>query len=211
MSVETVPIVVAIAFDDTGEDVLREACRLAKWRDGVVLHIAHVLPGLNAGQQTLGSIREETEQLEAVPARMLNWVRERCAADQSLGNPKVVSHVRTGPPDEALVQLCVDVGAQLLVVGTHQRTGVKRLALGSVAETIIRHARCPVLVAHPTNYEGLVPTPKPDPICARCAATRAETDGAQQWCEQHSKPHLRLHVYDAVDVFPMGSERPGSL
>ncbi len=211
MSDELVPIVVAIDFDDTADDVLREACRLSEWRRGVVLHLAHVVPALHGGQQTLGSIREETEKLESVPARLLAWVRERCAADKALGNPRVVTHVRTGAPAEALSQLCVDVNAQLLVVGTHQRTGMKRLALGSVAEKIIRHARCPVLVAHPINYVGMVPTPHPDPPCSECAAVRASSNGAQQWCEQHTHPHLRLHVYDAVDVFPMGYERPGSI
>ena len=211
MSDKLVPIVVAIDFDDTADDVLREACRLFKWRPGIVLHLAHMLPALNGGQQTLGSIREETELLESVPARLLAWVRDRCADDNTLGNPRVVTHVRTGAPAEALVQLCVDVQAQLLVVGTHQRTGVKRLALGSVAEQIIRRARCPVLVARPIDYAGLVATPQPDPICSDCAAVRASSNGSQQWCEQHSQPHLRLHVYEGADVFPVGSIRPGSV
>lgn len=211
MSDELVPIVVAIDFDDTADVVLREACKVSEWRRGVVLHLVHVVPALHSGQQTRSSIREESEELESVPARLLEWVREQCAADSTLGNPRVVTHVRTGAPAEALAQLCVDVNAQLLVVGTHQRTGVKRLALGSIAEGIIRHARCPVLVAHPIDYAGLVPTQHPDPPCAECAAVRASSNGAQQWCEAHSHPHLRLHVYDAVDVFPLGYERPGSI
>lgn len=211
MSDKLVPIVVAIDFDDTADDVLREACRMSGWRRDIVLHLAHVLPALHGGQQGPGDIREETEKLESVPARLLSWVRERCAADETLGNPRVVTHVRTGAPAEALAQLCVDINAQLLVVGTHQRTSVKRLALGSVAEQIIRHARCPVLVARAIDYAGLAPTPQPDPVCSECAAVRASSNGAQQWCEQHSQPHLQLHVYEPSDVFPVGTARPGSI
>ena len=211
MSEVNIPIVVAIDFDDTAADVLREACRMSQWRRDVVLHVVHVQPALNAGQQTLGTIRDETEKLEETPLRLQKWVREQCQAEPALGNPRVATHVRTGLPAEALVQLCVDVNAQLLVVGTHQRTGIKRLALGSVAEQIIRRARCPVLVAHPTNYTGLVPTQRPDPVCDECAKVRAEIEGATQWCEQHTQPLLRTHYYESSEVFPSGSIRPGSI
>ena len=40
---------------------------------------------------------------------------------------------------------------------------------------------------------------------------RASSNGAQQWCEQHSQPHLQLHVYEPSDVFPVGTARPGSI
>ena len=211
MSDENIPIVVAIDFDDTAADVLREACRMFQWRRDVVLHLVHVQPALNAGPQTLGTIRDETEKLEEIPLRLQKWVREQCQAEPTLGNPRVATHVRTGSPAEALVQLCVDVNAQLLVVGTHQRTGIKRLALGSVAEQIIRRARCPVLVAHPTNYAGLVPTPHPDPVCDACAKVRAASNGATQWCEQHAQRLLSTHVYESSEVFPAGNSRSGSI
>jgi nucleotide-binding universal stress UspA family protein len=41
-----------------------------------------------------------------------------------------------------------DRGADVIVVGSHGRTGVKRLFLGSVSERVVRHATCPVLVIH---------------------------------------------------------------
>ena len=39
-------------------------------------------------------------------------------------------------------------GAELIVMGTHGRTGVRRLLLGSVAEHVLRHADCPVVTVH---------------------------------------------------------------
>lgn len=50
-------------------------------------------------------------------------------------------------PDPGLVDAARDVRAALIVVGTHGRSGIKRLVLGSVAERTVRHAECDVLVA----------------------------------------------------------------
>ncbi len=50
-----------------------------------------------------------------------------------------------GSPSAAVHDLAIERGAELVVVGTHGRTGLARLALGSVAESIIRHVTCSVL------------------------------------------------------------------
>lgn len=75
---------------------------------------------------------------------------------------RVKAHVRFGRPVETLLQVCVDYSADLLVLGTNQRRGIDRLVIGSVAEELVRKARCPVLVARTVNYEGLDRTPLPD-------------------------------------------------
>ncbi len=50
-----------------------------------------------------------------------------------------------GVPHEAIVETARSVGADLIVMGTHGRSGLQRLVLGSVAENVLRHAPCPVL------------------------------------------------------------------
>jgi universal stress protein A len=45
-----------------------------------------------------------------------------------------------------VVNLAEEMKAELIVVGTHGRTGLSRLALGSVAESVVLHAHCSVLV-----------------------------------------------------------------
>jgi nucleotide-binding universal stress UspA family protein len=52
----------------------------------------------------------------------------------------------SGAPAEEIVRLTQEFGFDLLVMGTHGRSGVRHLALGSVAEAVIRAAPCPVLV-----------------------------------------------------------------
>jgi len=58
-------------------------------------------------------------------------------------------HVLEGLPYEVIPELARKLGAQVIVVGSHGRTGMRRLLMGSVAEKIIGFASCPVLVAKP--------------------------------------------------------------
>ena len=51
----------------------------------------------------------------------------------------------TGDPATALVRLDDDEDAELIVMGSHGRTGLTRLLMGSVAEAVVRRASCPVL------------------------------------------------------------------
>jgi universal stress protein A len=51
-----------------------------------------------------------------------------------------------GGPFQTIVDLAFTSGVDLIVMGTHGRTGITHLLIGSVAERVIRHAPCPVLV-----------------------------------------------------------------
>ncbi|GIX47410.1 MAG: universal stress protein [Candidatus Tectimicrobiota bacterium] len=53
--------------------------------------------------------------------------------------------VTAGDPAEAIVRMARELAADLIVMGTHGRTGLQHVLLGSVAEKVVRHAPCPVL------------------------------------------------------------------
>jgi nucleotide-binding universal stress UspA family protein len=53
--------------------------------------------------------------------------------------------VEAGEPSDAILLAAKDGGADLIVMGTHGRTGLSRLLIGSVAEAVLRRATCPVL------------------------------------------------------------------
>jgi nucleotide-binding universal stress UspA family protein len=55
------------------------------------------------------------------------------------------TEVRQGDPAEAILEYAEEIAADLIVAGTHGRSGVKRHLLGSVSERLVRHAECPVL------------------------------------------------------------------
>jgi len=84
--------------------------------------------------------REEGElpQAEAI-------VREMLAQANARGLP-LEGRVTVGVPDDAIVRLARELEADLLLLGSHGRTGFTRLLLGSVAERVIGTAPCPVLV-----------------------------------------------------------------
>lgn len=56
------------------------------------------------------------------------------------------TRVLEGYPSSALLDVAKDTTADLIVMGSHGRTGLKRLWLGSVAESVVREARIPVLI-----------------------------------------------------------------
>ena len=57
--------------------------------------------------------------------------------------------LKTGVAPEAIVEAATETGADLIVIGTHGRTGLSRLVIGSVAERVVRLAPCPVLTMKP--------------------------------------------------------------
>jgi len=51
-----------------------------------------------------------------------------------------------GSPAEEIVRLAEEEHVDMIVIGTHGRTGLKRLLMGSTAESVMRHAKCPVFI-----------------------------------------------------------------
>jgi universal stress protein A len=76
------------------------------------------------------------------------WVEdelEKWASAARAQGMTVRTIVRTGSPHEEIVNLATEERAELIIMGTHGRTGLDRLLLGSVADRVIRFSPCPVL------------------------------------------------------------------
>jgi nucleotide-binding universal stress UspA family protein len=181
-------ILAALAFDETGEAALREAAR------GVgphsVLHVVHVIREESQAKSSL-----ELEALEARMNEASGRLRDAIEKQWPEAPHKIVAHVRVGALAKSIVQTAVDLNADLLIVGTHQRAGLKKLLLGSIAEQIVDHAHCPVLLAVPKDYQGRAHSDSIQPPCTDCLETRQKTQGEQFWCERHQRTYLKPHVY----------------
>jgi nucleotide-binding universal stress UspA family protein len=65
----------------------------------------------------------------------------------------VRTHSSIGLPADEIVRYAREAGADLIVMGTHGRSGWRHALLGSVAEKVVRRARCPVLTVGPPRAE----------------------------------------------------------
>lgn len=69
----------------------------------------------------------------------------KLAEDEFPSSMKVSAHVREGAPYDQIAAAARDLGADLIIISTHGRTGISHALLGSTAERVVRHAPCPVL------------------------------------------------------------------
>ena len=73
--------------------------------------------------------------------------------------------LHAGPPGPVICWLAQEQGCELIIMGTHGRTGLRHLVFGSTAEYVLQHARCPVLtVRHRPADEALLEEPIVMPI-----------------------------------------------
>jgi universal stress protein A len=70
------------------------------------------------------------------------------------GNIRFEHRLLVGVPGLEITRLAEEEKADLIVMGTHGRTGLKRLLMGSVAEAVVRRATCPVLTLRQSSADG---------------------------------------------------------
>jgi len=144
-SVSIKNILFATDFSEVSEAALPYATALSL-RYGSVVHVAHVLPEVTflrpgaPDPAVMGSIYEDAHSGAQEKMQQL--------ADRLRGFPHQ-TYVRHGKPYEVLAEIIREQDVDLLVVGTHGRTGLGKLVMGSVAEAILRQAPCPVLTVGP--------------------------------------------------------------
>jgi nucleotide-binding universal stress UspA family protein len=85
------------------------------------------------------------EQLEETAARDL----PAFSRSEEFEGLEVEDVIARGEPAAEIVRAAEERGAGLIVISSHGRTGLGRILFGSTAESVVRHARCPVLVVKP--------------------------------------------------------------
>jgi nucleotide-binding universal stress UspA family protein len=142
-------IVVGVDFSPVSEVGLRQAVGVAR-RVGARVVLAHAA-AIPEQPEGLPASMSDTAQayLGVLRGRMAEDKRQLAELATRLGGQGVdLSHVLVdGFPDDALVTAAHDLGAELIVTGSHGRRGLGRILLGSVAERVVRSAPGPVLVA----------------------------------------------------------------
>lgn len=196
-------IVAGIDGSPAAAYVIDVAARFAASIPSAELHLVHVLDGFEPVARTeIPNPWNGTEILERGRA-YLEQLGER--ASQSFAG-RIVGHLATGEPWREIVQFAERVASDLIIVGSEGRTGIRRLALGSVSELVVRKAKCPVLVARQTDYH-MRDVPEIEPACPECIVAQRESAGRTLWCERHTRRHaVRGHThYEIPESFAVGS------
>ena len=111
--------------------------------DVVVLHVINPMEGVYAGDAMVGDYWEGWyDNAEARADRLFEQARE-IASDR--GRELETIH-ETGQPARTIVDYAEENGVDHIVIGSHGRSGVSRILLGSVAESVVRRAEVPVTV-----------------------------------------------------------------
>ncbi len=142
------PIVAGVDLSAYAQDVVCWAARLATLT-GQPLHVVHVVhdPGDRPGYYRAQSSAPAETLIEAARRQVDAFVTEaraHCAELAAL--PDVHVQVVEGLPATRLIEVAEAVAAALIVVGSHGRTGLRRLLLGSKAERVARLAPMPVVL-----------------------------------------------------------------
>jgi nucleotide-binding universal stress UspA family protein len=124
-------------FSHTGDAALRLATTLAREHDAtlLVVHVEEPPAAYGVGEMYYGIPDPVTEDLQQMLARVV-------PTDPAVPCEHLLV---TGEPATAITRIAQEEGVEMIVMGTHGRTGLMRLLMGSVSEAVVRSATCPVL------------------------------------------------------------------
>jgi nucleotide-binding universal stress UspA family protein len=190
-------IVAGVDLSTQSDQALDRAAAIAKLR-GARLVLVHAqaddAPIANVGNDMLEQLGKVSAAMREEEAKHLD---HRIAKLRDGGVDAELVH-RTGPPGEVVADVAKERAAELIVVGTHGRTGISRFLIGSVTNAVLRHAPCDVLVCRGTSG----PSPFLRPLVATDfspSAARALRNAAEM-----SAPGTPIEIVHAWQL-PAGS------
>jgi nucleotide-binding universal stress UspA family protein len=189
----TFSILVASDLTEAGGYAFEQAARLAQRIPGATVHFLNV----TSGDASEARVRQLGDQL-----RM--YVSEKAVSMGGLQGLRVGVHVRHGDPMREIVQAAVELEIDLIVLGTPQHPHLKSLVVGTIAEKLLAHSPCPVVLAGPKPIEPLVHYPAIEPPCPDCVKARTQSGGREWWCTRHTTHGATAgaHVYSYQRELP---------
>ncbi|WP_336337640.1 universal stress protein [Haloarcula brevis] len=142
-------ILVPTDGSETAENAVDQAIDIAS-KYGATVHALYVVDvdatSYSLGTEQVDRIRQghldEMTEVKEAADKATGYVRDR-AAEHGI---EVEEHVTAGEPARAIRKFVEDNDIDLVVMGSHGRSGLKRVILGSVTEKVLRRTRLPVLV-----------------------------------------------------------------
>jgi nucleotide-binding universal stress UspA family protein len=142
-----VHVVVAYDFSLSSELALARAIDVAA---RAPQHVLHVVAALDPHTHPLRGV--PYERADELQQQISERIAAAFAKRETAAEVRFYVHARIGTPASQILALAKEIGADLIFIGSHGKTGVERFLLGSVSERVVREARCPVLVARAKTY-----------------------------------------------------------
>jgi nucleotide-binding universal stress UspA family protein len=149
---ETRRILVPIDFSESGRVIFDYALDVARDRGAEVL-LLHVVGIPVAPFDPAYGVAADPRLLLELQAGAEKGLADLAATVRPGDRVAVRTKVVTGAPSREIVREAREGGADLVVIGTHGRTGLRHVFLGSVAENVVRLCPCPVLTVRLKGFE----------------------------------------------------------
>lgn len=148
-------VVVAYDFTPSAEQALARAIEVTA---RAPQHVLHVVTVLDSRGSLLGHISyDDAEQVQEAVA---TGVSKAFAGRPTASEVQFFVHARIGKPADEILSVAKEVSADLIFIGSHGKSAIARVLLGSVSQFVVREAQCPVMVVREKTYPHveLVPT-----------------------------------------------------
>ena len=149
-------ILVPSDFSDYSKHALRYGCAFAA-EFGAELHLLHVVQDIVGLVPEVGMAFPPTGDYRRELRESAEKALEELPGSPWLGELSVVRATREGAPFVEIIRYAKKHKIDLIVMGTHGRTGLSHILLGSVAERVVRKAPCPVLTVRHPEHEFVMP------------------------------------------------------
>jgi len=152
--VEFTHILCPIDLSEASVRPLTYAAALARWYDAR-LTVLHVVPTFDPITVRPVTVDGTVEVVQPLPREAVLEGLQQVVESAGAGSQDVNLAAEAGDASQAIIDQALTLRADLLVMGTHGRSGFTRFMVGSVAEKVLGHAPCPVLMVPPHVTEVL--------------------------------------------------------
>jgi universal stress protein A len=141
-------ILCPVDFSEASLNAVRYACEFAKAMNAKVYLLNVVEPRPMVADMSMNYIPLE-EDLEKAATEDIDVMK----SDIVKKGIAALSDIRIGQPADIILTLAADPEINLVIMGSHGKTGLSRLLMGSVAEEVVRKSPCPVLIVKAQEKE----------------------------------------------------------
>ncbi len=202
-------ILVPTDFSEYSDYALRYANAFAKMSGGRI-ECVHVVDTTFLGDGGVAGVYASTsdiaQSVAAVKAQAEKELKHFVRKEKLLGT-EVNPHLREGHAAEEIVKLADEIGADLVIIPTHGRSGLDRLVFGSTCDKVLRSARVPVLAVKHPEHEALTADGKlsiKNVLCPIDFSTfsHGALPLAQAICKQFGATMTLAHIVDTRFDYP---------